>query len=316
MKKILVTWVLTKEQKEMLECCFPEAEFCYTDGGPVTGAMASDAAAILGNVEPEVLKHAEKLEWLQLHSAGANQQCEPGVLGEKVILTNASGAYGLSISEHMLGMLLMLQKKLVKYYENQRNHIWKDEGMVTGICGSTTLVLGMGNLGCEFARKMKAMGSHVIGLRRTEKPKPDFFDEQFLTEQLEDLLPKADIVAVCLPETGATRNMFDEKRLSLMKNNAILINVGRGGLVDHLALARLLTEQRIGGAALDVTEPEPLPEDHPLWSAPNVLITPHVSGGCHMEQNFEIILKITAENLKAFRDGRPLKNQVDRTAGY
>lgn len=315
-KKILVTWELTGEQKEMLERNCQGAEFCYVPECDVTEAVVGDVTVILGNVPPKILKAASKLEWLQLNSAGANEYCIPGVLAEQVVLTNASGAYGLAISEHMLGMVLMLEKKLDRYYKNQKAHLWRDEGAVHGIWNSRTLVLGMGNLGTEFARRMNALGSHVVGLRRTQKQKPDCYEEQYLMDALEEELAKADIVALCLPGTEATSHLLDERRLALMKPSAILINVGRGMLVDNLALANLLRAGKLGGAAVDVTDPEPLPADHPLWEAPNVLITPHVSGGYHMKETFERILQITAENLRAYAQGERLRNQVNRKAGY
>lgn len=315
-KKILVMWELTGTQKEMLESNCKDAEFCYVPGCEVTEAAVADVTAILGNVPPKILKAASKLEWLQLNSAGANEYCIPGVLAEQVVLTNASGAYGLAISEHMLGMVLMLEKKLDRYYKNQKAHLWRDEGAVHGIWNSRTLVLGMGNLGTEFARRMNALGSHVVGLRRTQKQKPDCYEEQYLMDALEEELAKADIVALCLPGTEATSHLLDERRLALMKPSAILINVGRGTLVDNLALANLLRAGKLGGAAVDVTDPEPLPADHPLWEAPNVLITPHVSGGYHMKETFERILQITAENLRAYAQGERLRNQVNRKAGY
>lgn len=315
-KKILVVWDLTDKQRKLLEECCPEADFCYVPGEKVTEETVKDVNVILGNVSPQLLRGADKLEWVQLNSAGANGYCEPGILPEQAVLTNASGAYGLAISEHMIGMLLMLKKKLNRYYDNQKNHVWQDEGMVTGIWNSTTLVLGMGNLGSEFAKRMHALGSHVIGVRRTLKEKQGFWDAQYQMEQLEELLPKADVVALCLPGTSDTNCVMDEYRLSLMKKSAILVNVGRGGLVDNLALAKALQEGGIAGAAVDVTEPEPLPENHPLWSAPNMLITPHVSGGYHMKETFELILQITEENLRSYQSGTALHNQVNRRQGY
>ncbi len=315
-KKILSVWNLTQEQKTLLENSYPEAEFVYVPGKNVTEETLQGVHAVLGNLPAELLRKASQLEWLQLNSAGANGYCDPGALPEQVVLTNASGAYGLAISEHMIGMVLMLMKRFDQYYDNQKSHIWMDEGPVQGIWNSRTLVVGMGNLGTEFAKRMSALGSHVIGIRRTEKPKPDCYEEQYLMDALDTELAKADIVALCLPGTDATAHVLDERRLALLKKNAVLVNVGRGVLVDNMALARALYDYKIGGAALDVTDPEPLPEDHPLWDCPNLLITPHVSGGYHMKETFELILQITAENLKRWRNGEALKNQVNRKAGY
>lgn len=134
---------------------------------PVTEEELANAQIIIGNVSAEQLAKAPKLEWFQLNSAGSDAFCKPGVLKEGVLLTNATGAYGLAISEHMLGVTLMMQKHLAEYYVNQKNHQWKDEGAVTSIYGSTTLVVGLGDIGGEYAKRMKALGSYTIGLRRT-----------------------------------------------------------------------------------------------------------------------------------------------------
>ncbi len=315
-KKILVLWELTAGQRALIEDSYPEAEFQYVSEKEVTAGTVKGVHAILGNLAPSLLPYADSLEWLQLNSAGANGYCGPGVLPEKAVLTNASGAYGLAIAEHMLGMILALQKNLLLYYDNQQNGVWRDEGPVTGIYHSRTLVLGTGNLGQEFARRMKALGSTVTGLCRSQKEKPDCLDEQYTMDCLDRKLPRADIVALCLPGTDQTRHILDERRIGLMKKTALLVNVGRGNLVDQEALVRALRECRLAGAALDVTEPEPLPREDPLWSAPNLLLTPHVSGGYHMKETFEYILEITAKNLRAYRQGQPFERRVNLELGY
>ena len=315
-KNILVLWDLTPAQKQLLEGCASSAQFSYIPEAEVSENDVANANAILGNLPLSLLKAASNLEWLQLNSAGANGYCDPGVLRPETVLTNASGAYGLAISEHMAGMVLVLQKKLDRYYRNQLAHIWRDEGSVRGIWNSRTLVIGMGNIGTEFAKRMHALGSEVVGIRRTLRDKPDCYAEQHTMDALEQELPKADVVALCLPGTDATAQVLNACRLALLKPSAVLINVGRGSLLNHDALAQLLLDHKIGGAALDVTAPEPLPADHPLWDAPNILITPHISGGYHMKETFELILQIAAENLRAYNAGQPLKHQVDRTAGY
>lgn len=315
-KKILVIWELTSRQRAFIEASYPEAEFCYIPETEVTAESLKGIHAILGNVDPALLKDADSLEWLQLHSAGVNGYCGQGVLPEGAVLTNASGAYGLAIAEHMLGMLLALQKKLTLYQENQKSHVWRDEGPVTGIYHSRTLILGTGNLGQEFAWRMKALGSTVVGLCRSEKEKPDCLSEQYTMDALERELPKADIVALCLPGTDQTYHIMDERRIGLMKESAILLNVGRGTLVDQKALTRALCEHRLAGAALDVADPEPLPGEDPLWNAPNLLLTPHVSGGYHMKETFEYILEIAAKNLQSYRRGEPFGRRVNLKLGY
>ena len=162
---------------------------------------------------------------------------------------------------------------------------------------------------------MHALGSEVIGVRKHKAARPDYIKEVCQQEDLDRLLPKADIVACCMPGTGETAGMFDLERMK-MKPGAILINVGRGSLIPGEALKKMLVEGHLGGAILDVTEEEPLPADSPLWDLPNLLITPHVSGNYHMRQILDTVVKIAGENLEAFLDGKELVNEVDLCTGY
>ena len=216
----------------------------------------------------------------------------------------------------MLGMLLELFKKLHLYRDAQHLHQWKSLGRVRSIEGSTVLVLGMGDIGGEFARKVKALGATVIGVRRTDTRKPDYVDELYLTEELDRLLPRADVVAVALPGNGETAGMLNRKRIESIKEGAVLLNVGRGVIVDTEALCDALESGHLGGAGLDVTDPEPLPENHRLWNFHNAVITPHISGFYHLPETLERIVRISAENLEAYRSGKPLRNQVDFSTGY
>lgn len=274
------------------------------------------ADAILGNVQPELLKSAPDLKWLQTSSAGVEFYTKPGVVPEGVALTNATGAYGLAISEHMLGMLLMIFKKLELYRDSQLKEDWGSRGEVHTLVGSTVLVLGMGDIGGSFGRLCKAMGAYVIGLRRTDGSKPDYADEMHLTGELDGLLPRADVVAVTLPGTPATRNMLDRGRIARMKPGAVVLNVGRGYIIDTEALCDALESGHLGGAGLDVTEPEPLPKGHRLWGLPTAVVTPHVSGGYHLQETHNGIVDIFVENLGHFLKGEPLRNQVDFETGY
>lgn len=283
---------------------------------PVAEEDIAWAEAILGNVKPELLKSAKNLKWLQTSSAGVEPYTRPGVMPQGASLTNATGAYGLAISEHMLGMLLAVFKKLELYRDAQLSGDWGDRGEVRTLLGATVLVLGMGDIGGSFARLCKAMGAYVIGLRRTDGSKPGYADEVHLTGELDELLPRADVVAVTLPGTPATRGMLSRERIGRMKQGAVVLNVGRGYVIDTEALCDALESGRLGGAGLDVTEPEPLPKGHRLWGLPTAVITPHVSGGYHLRETHERIVDIFAENLGRFLKGEGLRNQVDFETGY
>lgn len=156
----------------------------------------------------------------------------------------------------------------------------------------------------------------MIGVRRTGTDKPGFVDELIHTDKLDEYLPQADCVAITLPGTTATKGMFDAERMAKMKDGAILLNVGRGMIVDTDALCAALENGKLAGAGVDVTDPEPLPADHPLWKMENAVITPHISGGYHLQETHDRIVRIMAENLKRFLAGEPLRNVVDFSTGY
>lgn len=316
MKKVLVTIPLEERHKEYLKEKGPGCEFIYANEAGPDRCQLEEANIIIGNVPVSDLKEAKNLEWLQLNSAGADAYCVPGALRPGVLLTNSTGAYGLAISEYMLGMVFMLQNKLFRYYKNQLDHQWKDEGSVTSVWGSTTVILGVGDIGGEFAKRMKALGSHTIGIRRKPGEKPDYLDEIYTTSQLDEVIPRADILSVSLPNTPETYRIINEERMRKMKKTALLINVGRGTAIDTDALCRVLNSGHLGGCGVDVTDPELLPADHPLWDARNMVITPHISGQYHLQETFERIVRIAGTNLENYLGGKPLNNQVDFSTGY
>ena len=253
---------------------------------------------------------------MQTNSAGVDGYCKEGILGENVILTNATGAYGLPIGEHMVGCVFAFYKNLLKYKMVQKRGEWKSLGKVKYVSNATVLVLGMGDIGKGFAYRMKQLGAYVIGIKRTLSDKPDYIDEVYTQDQLEKVLPKADIIALSLPRTPQTYHMINEHTLSLMKEDALIINVGRGEAIDTDALVQTLKSGKLLGAALDVFEQEPLDPTHPLWQMDNVLITPHVSGGNYHDETGDLIFNITYTNFKHYFNDEPLNNLVDRRTGY
>ena len=314
--KIVVTLPVNEAHKKAFQDAAPEAEFVYMPGDEVTEELLQTVTVTIGNIPVNKFKGFENIKWVQLSFAGTDGFTTPGVLAPGTALTNATGAYGLNISEHMIAQLLMRIKKMDLYYDAQKEKKWADFGTVRSIYGSTTLVVGLGDIGGEFARKMHALGSHVIGIRRNVGEKPDYLDALYTLDQLDELLPQADYVACSLPGSNATYHLFNADRFALMKEGAVLINVGRGAAVDSFALNDALRSGHLGGACLDVVEPEPLPQDHPLWGAPNLLLTPHVSGFFHLPETLERVVRIAITNLKAFVAGEPLKNHVDFATGY
>lgn len=281
----------------------------------VTAEDVSDADAVLGNLPPKFLKDANKLRWLQISMAGTDAYLG-GILPDSVTLTNVTGAFGLAISEHMVAAVFTLYKKLHLYRDNQNKSQWLDRGQVKQIEGSTVLTVGLGDIGGNFAKKMKALGAYTIGVRRKDTSKPDYIDELVLQNDLDNVLPRADIVALALPNTAETKGLFNRERIYRMKDGATLINVGRGNAVETDALCDALEEGKLYAASLDVTDPEPLPSDHRLWKIENALITPHISGFFHLRKTYENIVDIFIENFSRFLDGKELENIIDMTTGY
>lgn len=311
---ILVVLPAKERHKAALSHAYPGASFIY-DTNPDDGMLAG-ANAIIGNVPADKALLAPKLKWLQLNSAGADPYLIPEFKERGIALTNASGAYGLAISEYLLAGVFALLKRLNQYQALQLAQEWGDLGQVRAVEGSRTLIVGLGDIGSDFGRKMKALGSHVTGIRRSPGEKPQWLDALHDLSALDQLLPAADIVALALPNTPATAGLFNLDRLVKMQPHAILLNVGRGSAVVSEDLCAALNAGTIFGAYLDVTDPEPLPKGHPLWTAKNVIITPHISGQYHLQETFERIIAIACENLSRFAKGEPLLNTVSFSTGY
>ena len=279
-----------------------------------TDEMLARAEVVVGNLPVRRLTELAALRLIQLQSAGVGDYralCAPG---RGVRVCTASGAYGLAISEHMFGLLLGLQKRLFAYRD--RAGQWRDLGAVRSVSGANVLIIGLGNIGGAFARRCKAFGARVVGIRRSAGPCPEECDAVGMQADIDRWLPEADVVFLCVPETRDTVRLFDRRRIFSMKPGAILLNAGRGTAVETDALVDALNAGRLFGAGLDVTDPEPLPADHPLWACPNACITPHVSGGLHLRQTHDAIVRIACANIRAYAAGKPLTNEVDYERGY
>ena len=277
------------------------------------------ADAIMGQPRFRWMSAAPRLRWVQTTSAGVDHFFRRrGELPRDVTFTNLSGAFGQAISEYVLTMCLMLYKSMHLYRDHQSAQLWKDEGVQDSPVGKELLILGAGDIGTAVAVLFAPFGCRIIGMRRSPSELPPPFDETIRPDALDRYLAAADIVVCALPSTGETERMLDARRLALLKQNAILINVGRGSVIDQDALADILTRGNIRGAALDVFEKEPLPEDHPLWKCENAILTPHITGGTfgHLKATEEKMFSLCRENLKRFLGGAPLLNVVDPDTGY
>lgn len=311
MNILFATPVENEDARQRFIALCPDIRFVSREN--VSSKDIEDAEAILGNLPVDLLKHAKKLKWIQLDSAGANNYC---CLDENVVLTNASGAYGTAISEHMLGCVLMVMKNLARYNELQKSMDSTNLGSVNTISSSKVLSVGLGDIGNSFARKMHALGATVYGVRRSLHDKPDYIQALYTMDNMDEILPECDVVALSMPETPETINMFDERRLRLMKHGAILVNVGRGSAIATNDLYKIMKEGHLSGACLDVTSPEPLPRNHPLWTTKHVYITPHISGRFNAAVTYDKVLDIFYDNLSRYLGNLPLKNVVDKKRGY
>lgn len=291
------------------------------DTGEPEPIALSEADAIIGNVSPALLKTEQEggslcLSWMQLNSSGADAYVKEGVLPEHTVLTSATGAYGTGIAEYMVCMLLNMMKKVPAYLEDQKKHLWTDEGLVTTPCGKRILIVGTGNIGMEFARRMKAFGATLVGIRRRVGECPKELDEIHSLSELKEEVARADVIAVSLPGTAETFHLFDRELLSSCREGAYLMNVGRGNVIDNAALADPAISGRFGGIWLDVCETEPLPSGDPLYEVPGLLLTPHITGGFHLDLTLQNIFEISMHNYRAFHGEGSYESVVDRSTGY
>jgi len=317
-KKIAISsfWPLQPEVIAKIQTVAPEYEILDISTKP-TDEQLADCEIFFGNVNPEMVHKMPNLKWVHVESAGVEWYISPEMgLPADIILTNSSGAYGISIAEYMLTVTLMLLRNASGYIAQQNAHIWASLGMARNLHDCNVTVVGMGDIGGRYAYLCHAMGATVSGVVRSQRScKPEYINELFTTDQLDEVIQNADIIALALPGTGETAGILSRRRLANMKKGAFIVNVGRGSAIDQDALIELLASGHLGGAGLDVTTPEPLPQDNPLWDTPNVIITPHISHGGR-DNTSELVVGKFVRYLKDYLAGRPFERVVDRKAGY
>ena len=314
--KVLVSMPITAEYKEQFARALPEAAFTFARFTDLDAQQLAGFDLVVGNPGEETLSQLTGMKLLQLNSSGvAEHYLAHGRQHPELVLCSASGAYGQGISEHMVAALLTLMKRLHLYRDAMKEGAWQSLGSVRSPRGLRVLVVGAGSIGTAFARLMQGLGSHTTGLRRRPGGDREGFDELYTIDQLEAQLPQADVVAMALPETPDTINLMDGGKFRLMKEGSYLLNVGRGSAVNQEALLEALRSGRLAGASIDVTTPEPLPADHPLWQEPNLLLTPHISGYYHLKATHDQVVAIACHNLATWPQG-PYQSLVDYQTGY
>ena len=271
---------------------------------------------VYGGIKAEWREQATRLRWLQTSGAGVNGLITPDILASDLIITNASGIHAEPITEHMFAQLLQFIRRLYLAWDQQKVRKWDAGPMrarVGMLSGMTLGVLGVGSIGGHAAKVGQGFDMRVVGLRRTGLPHPHV-EHMYAPDERKEFFAQADVIMNSMPLTEKTRGFVGWDEFAAMKSSAIILNTGRGATINTEALMAALREGRLGGALLDVTDPEPLPEDHPLWSMENVHLTPHYAGNhpTYDERAGAIFL----DNLERYLEGRPLRNVVDKQEGY
>ena len=307
------------ERLAWFQAAVPGVELVEAGNPEEAAALAHDADAVIGFCTPAILEAGKQIRWIQLLSAGV-ERCValPGFAARGIVLTNMQKIAGPVMSEHVLAFMLGLARGLASYVPLQAHGRWAPDAVgddrMWSLDGRTLLVVGLGGIGTEVARRAQALGMTVIAIRNSSREGPPFVSEVGLSGQLHAFAGRADVVVNTLPLTPETRSIYDKGFFDAVQRGALFINVGRGASVVTGDLVAALADGRVGGAGLDVTDPEPLPADHPLWRAPNVLITPHVSANADLGEEPRWL--IVRENVRRFVAGGRLLSEVDLQRGY
>ncbi|MBV9611131.1 MAG: D-2-hydroxyacid dehydrogenase [Acidobacteriaceae bacterium] len=261
--------------------------------------------------------HVRKVKWVHSLSAGVEQLLFPELVESPVVVTNARGVFKRPLAEFVIAAMLYFYKRIRRLVESQKAHRW-DDFMVDWTRGKTMGVLGYGEIGRECAILAKGLGVNIFATRRNPELSANdpILDRIFPSSDLHEMLRQVDVVLAAAPLTPETHHMIGEPEFRVMKPSAIVMNVGRGPVIDEAALVRALQQKQIAGAALDVFEVEPLPENHPFWDMDNVLISPHCTDRTHDPDWLDLSAQCFVENFRRYTNGQPLENVVDKKAGY
>jgi phosphoglycerate dehydrogenase-like enzyme len=311
-------WTIPQAQVERLQREFPQHTFLNAVSEDVALAGIRDAhVAFSSMLSAEMVSEGRLLKWVHSPAAGVGRLLFPEMVKSAIRLTNSSGLHAIAIAEHVFGLAIALSRRFDRSAERQREHRWaKDEiGHVRVLYGHRLGIIGLGAIGSAVARLGAAFGMHVVAVRRHgNAPVPDWVERVYPVEEMDTVLGTSDYVVLCVPLTPRTTGMIGARELALMKPDAFLINVARGKLVREDDLADAIRERRIAGAGLDVFAHEPLDAASPLWDLPDTIITPHTSG--FFEGYWEAVTDLFADNLRRYDRGEPLRNVVDKQAGY
>lgn len=316
--KILLGNRANNERIASFRAAYPDVEFVCASSPEEAQREIVDADAYFGNPSRELYLAAKKLRWIQAPSAGVEFVHRiPELVASDVTLTNTRGAHAATIAEHTFAMLLSLTRAL-RFFDHAKGcHTWvRGEGYrhLSGIDGKTMGIVGLGNIGRAIAKRAHGFEMNVLAVDAQEVPATEHVKSVWRLDRLHDMLREIDVLTISAPITPETRGMIGEKEIRLLKPGSYLLAVSRGGIVQEAPLIAALKDGHLHGAGLDVTETEPLPGDSPLWDVPNLIITPHVSGGSQLTT--ETMWSIFFENVGHFVKNEPLRNLTDKKLGY
>jgi len=314
-------WNAKPVMAETIRAKWPQIKVVHLPDHGQVAAEIPDADIFVGSVlRAPQFATAKKLKWIHSTSAGVAQLMYPELQSSQVVVTNASGVFSVPMAEHIIGLLLAMARNFPDTLRQQEKAIWSQQELwdkpqhLAELNGTVLLIVGYGSIGREVGKRAQALGMRVWGVTRSGRGDLAHAEKIIPASELDAVLPDADYVLLCAPDTAETKTLIGEKQMAGMKHGARLINVGRGTLWDEAALIRALESGTLAGAATDVAETEPLPASSPLWRAPNLFITPHTSA-----LSDRLWLRETAllmDLLERWFDGRELENRVDISRGY
>lgn len=311
--------------KERVRKAAPKENVVFADDAAYTEEerelLFRDADIIMGHFEPDCLRFCKRLKLMLMDIAGVDGYIDSPYLPRETVVCSASGCYGRIIAEHAVGLMLAVSRNLMYYIEDKQRSAWRLRLPDKPVEGSVVLILGAGDIGGNTAQLLHSIvGSRgkIVGVCRHRRRLSDSFDEAVGIEDLDKWLPLADYIICALPGTAETAGLIDLEKMRLMKEDCVLINVGRGSLIPLDDLCKALDEGRFFGVGLDVAEIEPIPHGHPIWSCERLIITPHSSGNSMLQTSptGRRINDRMLENLENYLAGRPLSYVADRKTGY
>lgn len=279
----------------------------------------SDADALIGEVTPEQVRAGKNLQWVQVMSAGVERVLSLSggndLRDSKIVLTNNRIVQGPEIADHAMAMLLTLSRGINKFILEDKQENWQPRPYKgIELNGRTAVIIGVGGIGTQIAIRAAAFGMNVIGVDPQDYPFQPSIKKIVKPDQLDQVIPQADVVFISAPHTPESHKMMGAKEFEMMKQDSYFIAVSRGGLYDMNGLVKALDSRRLAGAGVDVTDPEPLPKGHPLWKFDNAIVTPHIAG--RSDKDRARMISTIRENIGRFADGKPLVNVVDKKRGY